>query len=69
MTGSRPTAEIDSPCTGICRLDVDHDWCVGCGRTLEEIARWGAAGDTERRRILAALPGRLALLEQADDAG
>lgn len=32
-----PTAE--SPCIKVCQIDLD-DRCRGCGRTLNEIARW-----------------------------
>ncbi|HVU81024.1 MAG TPA: DUF1289 domain-containing protein, partial [Rhodanobacteraceae bacterium] len=29
-----------SPCIGVCRMDADG-LCIGCRRTLAEIARWG----------------------------
>lgn len=29
----------DSPCTGICTLN-ENDECLGCHRTLDEIAEW-----------------------------
>lgn len=44
-------APIISPCTGICRLGADG-YCEGCLRSGEEIARWVAMGDVERRRLL-----------------
>lgn len=28
----------DSPCIQICQIDADHDICIGCFRTLDEIA-------------------------------
>ena len=31
--------------------------CAGCCRTIDEIVRWGGAGEDERRRILAAVRG------------
>ena len=34
--------------------------CRGCGRTIEEIAGWAALSDGERRRVMSALPARLA---------
>ena len=34
--------------------------CVGCGRTLAEIAAWGGLDEAKRREIMAELPGRLA---------
>ncbi|HWM61977.1 MAG TPA: DUF1289 domain-containing protein [Rhizomicrobium sp.] len=33
--------------------------CLGCGRTLEEIAAWSALGDAERRAVMEQLPERL----------
>lgn len=51
---------IETPCLQVCVLDPRRNVCVGCGRTLDEIAGWSALGDGERRRIMAQLPGRLA---------
>ena len=31
-------ALLPSPCVGTCELDVVTGWCVGCGRTGDEIA-------------------------------
>jgi predicted Fe-S protein YdhL (DUF1289 family) len=42
---------ILSPCIGICRLGADG-YCDGCLRTGEEIARWVAMGERERRRLM-----------------
>lgn len=49
---------VDSPCTQICKLDVTGGHCVGCLRSLDEIARWSSASDAWKRQVLAALPGR-----------
>ncbi len=42
---------VASPCVRNCCLD-QHDVCIGCGRTLEEIIRWGDAVDKEKFQIL-----------------
>jgi uncharacterized protein len=47
-----------SPCIQVCTIDPETGQCRGCFRTLDEIARWGSLDDEERRRIMAALPGR-----------
>jgi len=39
-------------------MDPSRDLCLGCRRTLDEIARWGMMNDQERERILAELPRR-----------
>ncbi|MGE7369132.1 DUF1289 domain-containing protein [Neorhizobium sp. NPDC001467] len=52
-----------SPCTGICTIAAHDDrlagHCIGCGRSLDEIGLWRDLSDDSRRRIMAALPGRL----------
>jgi predicted Fe-S protein YdhL (DUF1289 family) len=47
-------AAVPSPCIDICRLDA-QGLCIGCRRTLGEIAEWSKAGDARRREILSGL--------------
>ena len=56
---------VASPCIGICRLD-ERALCVGCGRSLDEIAEWSRATEERRRVIVAAARARqrLAILEE-----
>ena len=42
---------VPSPCVRNCCLN-EQDVCMGCGRKLEEIIRWGDADDKERLEIL-----------------
>jgi len=51
---------IASPCTKVCTIDPRSGLCHGCGRTLDEIARWVSLSDSDRGRIMAELPVRLA---------
>jgi uncharacterized protein len=51
---------IETPCIKVCVLDPASGQCSGCGRTLDEIARWGGMSEAERRTIMTALPARLA---------
>ncbi|MEM8554648.1 MAG: DUF1289 domain-containing protein [Pseudomonadota bacterium] len=53
------TAMIASPCTGICKLDETTGWCLGCGRSGEEIAVWGMEAPAWRDSIWAEIPQRL----------
>ena len=46
-------ATVDSPCVGICQLDLTADLCIGCFRTRDEVAVWGAASDEVKYEILA----------------
>jgi predicted Fe-S protein YdhL (DUF1289 family) len=50
---------IQSPCNKVCTIDAASGLCAGCGRTLDEIARWSTLSDGERARIMADLPQRL----------
>jgi predicted Fe-S protein YdhL (DUF1289 family) len=51
------TAPVPSPCVDICRLDA-QGLCIGCRRTLGEIAEWSQASDARRLDILSALKTR-----------
>lgn len=51
-----------SPCTGVCRLHDATGWCLGCGRSIGEIAAWSTLDDEGKRHVWAMLPGRLAQL-------
>jgi predicted Fe-S protein YdhL (DUF1289 family) len=33
---------VPSPCILVCELDPLTDICIGCGRTLDEIAEWAS---------------------------
>jgi len=44
---------VPSPCVRNCCLDK-KDVCIGCGRTVDEIIRWGDADDKEKLLILKA---------------
>jgi uncharacterized protein len=50
---------IQSPCVNICVIDAGGSQCIGCYRTLDEIARWGTMPTTERERIMAQLDDRI----------
>ena len=58
MSDSLPS----SPCTKVCIVDGGAGLCIGCGRTLTEIAAWGQFDEAERKAIMAGLPERLSKL-------
>ena len=64
-TSSRADPSLETPCVNICLLDSETGLCIGCGRTLAEIAGWAGMSDAERRAVMAALPKRMARLEEA----
>ena len=50
---------VETPCIKICRILEGGNLCHGCGRTLDEIARWTSMSTEERRTIMAGLAKRL----------
>ena len=58
-------APVASPCVSVCVLDpAGTGICVGCGRSLDEIAAWVELDNAQRRAVLARLPQRLAALRE-----
>ena len=49
---------MKSPCIKVCQMDPQRGLCLGCARTLDEIARWASLTDQQRERILAELARR-----------
>jgi uncharacterized protein len=56
VPASVPLSEFpaESPCIKVCQLDLQQR-CYGCGRTLDEIARWSRMSADERRAVNARL--------------
>jgi predicted Fe-S protein YdhL (DUF1289 family) len=54
---------IASPCINVCRIDEATALCVGCLRTLDEIATWSVLSDDQRRDVWARLASRVAQVE------
>jgi uncharacterized protein len=50
---------MQSPCVKTCVLDPASGYCLGCGRTLDEIAEWSSLSEEARARVLAELPARI----------
>ena len=48
---------VTSPCVNLCRVNQDG-LCLGCFRSLAEIAQWSRMDDREKNLVNAALPGR-----------
>ena len=56
--------EIESPCVKICVVHPVERICVGCLRSVEEIAGWSRMTPEERRAVMADLPSRAPRLRQ-----
>jgi predicted Fe-S protein YdhL (DUF1289 family) len=53
-----PALPTPSPCINVCRIDAATGRCLGCRRTLGEIAGWSRMDDAAKRGIWACLPAR-----------
>ncbi|MFM6922819.1 MAG: DUF1289 domain-containing protein [Polynucleobacter victoriensis] len=47
-----------SPCINLCKMDDADQYCLGCQRTLDEIAAWSELSDAEKEVIWTELDKR-----------
>ncbi|MCF3973709.1 DUF1289 domain-containing protein [Paracoccus salsus] len=67
MNDATPVSSHDapqSPCVNICVIHPHEGLCVGCLRTLDEIACWASLSAAARRQVLAELPDRKPMLKK-----
>ena len=50
MAHVRSTFEVESPCVNICL--IEEGYCIGCGRTEDQIMEWLYADDDRKLEIL-----------------
>jgi uncharacterized protein len=50
--------EVESPCVKVCVIHPETRLCLGCARSLDEIAAWSRMTPEARRLVMAQLPGR-----------
>ena len=46
----KSTSEVESPCINVCI--IEDGYCIGCGRTQDEIGEWFYADDDRKLEIL-----------------
>ncbi|MFN9543986.1 MAG: DUF1289 domain-containing protein [Phycisphaerae bacterium] len=51
---------VESPCVKVCAIDATTGWCLGCGRSMREIAGWSSLPPATRAAIMATLDDRKA---------
>ncbi len=51
---------IQSPCINTCTIDARTGLCMGCGRTLDEVAAWSTLDPARRAQVMHELPARMA---------
>ena len=55
---SSPPKPVATPCVKVCIVDGESGLCLGCYRTLEEIAAWAALPPERREAVMSELPSR-----------
>jgi len=60
-----PPRSIATPCVKVCVVDGASSLCLGCFRTLTEIAGWSALSEEERAAVMADLPARRSQVDPA----
>ncbi|MEY3309496.1 MAG: hypothetical protein RLZZ413_3534 [Pseudomonadota bacterium] len=50
--------EIQSPCVKLCVVHPEERICVGCLRSIDEIATWSRLSHEARAAVMADLPAR-----------
>ena len=71
MSAPTSASGVPSPCISVCRMDAASALCVGCLRTIDEIAGWGLLDDDARRSVWAEIArrrARIAVVEPLPDA-
>ncbi|MFN4289000.1 MAG: DUF1289 domain-containing protein [Brevundimonas sp.] len=57
-----PARPVLTPCIKVCAVDGESGLCLGCFRSLQEIAAWARYTDEERAIILDQLSARRQLI-------
>lgn len=55
---SGPPKPIKTPCVKVCVVDAESGLCLGCYRTLPEVAGWARYSELEREQIMSELAAR-----------
>ena len=50
--------QIPSPCVGVCQINASTKYCLGCWRTLKEVAHWSRYSNDEKEILMTALAER-----------
>lgn len=58
MDNAPLSGEVPSPCVNVCQMHLEKGYCVGCLRTIDEIAYWLDMPDEEKREVLARIEQR-----------
>jgi predicted Fe-S protein YdhL (DUF1289 family) len=51
VNNPEPIKRPESPCIDLCTMDDEDRYCLGCHRTLDEIALWSSFDQEEKDYI------------------
>ena len=51
MNNPQPLKRPESPCINLCTMDDEDRYCLGCHRTLDEIALWSSLEQEEKESV------------------
>ena len=57
---ARGRKRLVSPCAGVCILHTETKFCLGCYRTINEIAQWQEMSVDDQHRVMTELAHRRA---------
>ncbi|WP_135080623.1 DUF1289 domain-containing protein [Terasakiella sp. SH-1] len=55
---------VKTPCTGVCTLDDEDKYCIGCYRSRAELVGWRKMDNDEKRDVLKNVEQRIADLAE-----
>jgi predicted Fe-S protein YdhL (DUF1289 family) len=59
-----PSIPVNSPCIGICVINAETGYCLGCMRTIDEISNWARLPRDRRAEIIDQLESRRQSLDE-----
>jgi len=60
MEADKTRQRLVSPCAGVCILHTETKLCLGCYRTITEIAHWQDMSAEDQHQVMAKLKERKA---------
>lgn len=52
MSDEQASGDVPSPCVNVCQMHPETNYCVGCLRTMDEIADWLDMRNEEKFEVL-----------------
>ena len=43
---------VKSPCIKVCKMDMKNNYCLGCGRSINQLTNWTNYTEKEKNEII-----------------